>query len=483
MLVVVLLGLHGLVEPGLSEDEGLLLVYPLQILGGHFPYRDFMSAYGPGETYSLAALYWLFTPSILVERLVGLASHVAIVMAIYTLFRDRGRGTAALLGATSALLLLPMGDIAFAFLGCLAFSLWSIALAMRGSARLTLVVSGILSGLAITWRPDAAPMAIIPLIPILWSRRSDARWWLVGLLFGLIPTLIQLAVFPSPYTSSILDRALHGAGESRLPVPPVFSNEKHLFYAVLAAVLITVLGAALPRTRVSNSMPLVLLGLLLMPQALQRCDVTHLLFAGVVVIPLAADLVHRRLHEVPLLRVSSGVFAGFVGLAPLLAAPAPLGASLGRALHGLSDPSPVVQHDGRSLPVYNDKQAADVRGLLAAVDERSQPGNTVFVSYLDLSRPLYADIALYYLLPNLKITAHNLEVTPGVTNQPKAHLDEDIKSADILILHAHELDIWKKLFPYSHRGWLEPERVLQENFCFVDRFGSYRLYTPCDGVT
>lgn len=50
-------------------DEGLILVGATRVLSDDIPYRDFYSIYGPGQFYVLAALFKVFGPSVLVERL------------------------------------------------------------------------------------------------------------------------------------------------------------------------------------------------------------------------------------------------------------------------------------------------------------------------------------------------------------------------------------------------------------------------------
>ena len=479
LTVVALLGVRGFVEPGTGEDEGLLLVYPLQVLDGQLPYRDFMSAYGPGETYLLAGLYWLFSPSIIVERMVGLLTHLAIVGGVYALYRPRGRRIAGALGLLSGVLMLPLTNTAFAFLACVAFSLWGLVYALHRRGAHNLAVAGLLAGLAVTWRPDTAPLALLPLMPALWSRRTELPWAAGGFVVGLLPTLVLLAITPKAFVTSFLDRAARGAAESRLPIPPVFASDRNLFYVMLVATALVVVAAFLRDESHMQNVCVALFSLLLMPQALQRCDWIHLLFAGCVTIPAFVELIHRRLERISSLGLSTGALAALAGISPLVAAPAQYGPALARAAVGPAFPPPTVQNQGRTLPVHGDQEAATIRAVLAAIERVSSPGDTVFVTYADLVRPLFSDISLYFLLPELRVTAYNLEITPGVTNQPRARLDRDVANADVLVLHDFGTDRWKRDFPYSHPGWTKPAEVLRDQFCLVGEFGAYRVYTHC----
>ena len=68
----------GFGEPLNTLDEALLMVYPEQILTGDVPNADFFTSYGPGGLTLLAGVFSLVGPSVLAERIVGLAYHMAI---------------------------------------------------------------------------------------------------------------------------------------------------------------------------------------------------------------------------------------------------------------------------------------------------------------------------------------------------------------------------------------------------------------------
>ena len=65
-------------NPGIGQDEGLLLEYPELIVHGEVPFRDFQSSYGPGTYLPLAAAYEAFGPSVNVERGVHRSSTVVL---------------------------------------------------------------------------------------------------------------------------------------------------------------------------------------------------------------------------------------------------------------------------------------------------------------------------------------------------------------------------------------------------------------------
>ena len=50
-------------------DEGVILFDSVRILSGDVPYRDFYANYGPAQFYVLAALFKMFGPSVMIERM------------------------------------------------------------------------------------------------------------------------------------------------------------------------------------------------------------------------------------------------------------------------------------------------------------------------------------------------------------------------------------------------------------------------------
>jgi hypothetical protein len=69
-------------------DEGLSLTAVMRVMAGQVVHRDFYYNYGPATIYSLAGLFRLFGPSVLVERLFGIAGSGAIVLSIYWMVRQ-----------------------------------------------------------------------------------------------------------------------------------------------------------------------------------------------------------------------------------------------------------------------------------------------------------------------------------------------------------------------------------------------------------
>ena len=110
--------LRGLLRaPGPPMEEGFMLVFPERVLHGAIPNRDFLHLYGPGSVWALAGAFKVFGVSLLTERLFGLAQQMAIVFGIYALARRWGRTVAVSGAVTSALIIIPFGLTALAWIG------------------------------------------------------------------------------------------------------------------------------------------------------------------------------------------------------------------------------------------------------------------------------------------------------------------------------------------------------------------------------
>lgn len=130
-------------------------VYPRRILAGAVANRDFFTVYGPGNYWVLAGVFKMAGPTVLAERVVGMAYHVGLATGVFALTRGFGGSIACAAGIACALIPLPLGLGAYAWLGALALVVWSVALLAGG-------------------RPE------LPRLPACWAAwpwHGGSRWW------------------------------------------------------------------------------------------------------------------------------------------------------------------------------------------------------------------------------------------------------------------------------------------------------------------
>lgn len=66
-------------------DEGFVLFDAWRILNGDVPYRDFWTQHAPGQFYLLAALFKIFGPSVVIERLLDTVTKAAILTTCFAI--------------------------------------------------------------------------------------------------------------------------------------------------------------------------------------------------------------------------------------------------------------------------------------------------------------------------------------------------------------------------------------------------------------
>src|ERR1700679_4349241 len=76
-------------------DESIILTGAMRVAAGQIPHRDFYANYGPGQFYTIAALFKLFGESILIERLFDLFIKALLVTTVYTIISSYCRRSIA----------------------------------------------------------------------------------------------------------------------------------------------------------------------------------------------------------------------------------------------------------------------------------------------------------------------------------------------------------------------------------------------------
>jgi 4-amino-4-deoxy-L-arabinose transferase-like glycosyltransferase len=147
-------------------DEGLILSGAARVLSDDVLYRDFFRTYGPAQFYVLAALFKLFGPSVVVERLWDLLIRACTVLVIYLIVDGAwSRKRAIFLAALTCIWLSYFGSYGFPVFPCLLFSLLSlyclVPIYRGGHAIAPLLASGICVGVTILFRHDVGVAAAV----------------------------------------------------------------------------------------------------------------------------------------------------------------------------------------------------------------------------------------------------------------------------------------------------------------------------------
>jgi Dolichyl-phosphate-mannose-protein mannosyltransferase len=160
-------------DPAISlYDEGIILFGARRVMDGDLIHRDFYSNYGPGQFYTIAALFKLFSPSILVERLWDDFVRSVSVGVIFLIVARSTRSVLAALGTAAVCMVWfeAFGYYGYPVFPALAAVLTGLLclLSELGTGRSvwSLLAAGVCMGVAFLFRYDiglftAAVMAVL----------------------------------------------------------------------------------------------------------------------------------------------------------------------------------------------------------------------------------------------------------------------------------------------------------------------------------
>ena len=267
-------------------DEGLILFGSVRVLSGDIPYRDFYANYGPSQFYVLAALFKMFGPSVIVERIWDLFIRSSTILIIYLIIDNAwSRMTALFTAFASALWLSALGFYGYPIFPCLFFSLLSlycILLVLKGRSEITfLLASGACIGVVALFRYDvgvlAAMAGLFTLVLFHLMQNYDSKrkrkalvrstvTYVCGVMIVSVPVLFLLlsavdlhdillnlvhlpaAIYvrfrslPFPSVAEILSDAIQKKG-------PVFQFVKLIVYLPILGVLVGVVAACSSSTK------------------------------------------------------------------------------------------------------------------------------------------------------------------------------------------------------------------------------------------
>jgi hypothetical protein len=475
-------------------DEGMLLAYPVRILHGDVPLRDFESFYGPGSFYAVAAAFAGFGQHLVVERLVGLLYHLAILLALFGLALPWGRLTALLVGTIAGfILLIALALPAYAFLGAVACLLGAIWLATSTWPRPKSIRSlsvGVLCGLALLFRFDAA-IAVALLLCAVAIRSGGLSWrWALG---GLAATggLYLPYVLIGGWTNAVLMMKHIEADQPwrTLPIPGVTTGPgAELAVAIGLTILFGLLALRWLHLNPESAAGRRLLALGAMtlgflPYAIRRADPVHVTFAVVVVIafaPVAAVELLRMVRP----GISPVVRQLIVAAAVLALTVAALGArppgEKVRERLGLAPAAAYrVAFDGRYYYDESPDAARALNQLIPMADRLAGRHGSLFVGQLDMRRADYNDVAVYFLLSGLHPATRYMELDPGGANNSDANLAKQIAAADVLLLTSR-YDGWgTSVTASSAFGPSIANEVVRKDFCRRASAWEYVLLQRC----
>ncbi|MBM4183095.1 MAG: hypothetical protein FJ207_02590 [Gemmatimonadetes bacterium] len=419
--------LRGLGRPPGPYDEGILLSGAHLISIGQVPYRDFYSNYPPGAFLAIAGLWKVFGVSVGVERALGVAAHLAIALGSgWVAALMRGTRFSAPTAGVVLIWLAWLGTPAYAWLLALGCGVLACGLALRASERGTRgawIVAGVALGTVGCFRHDLFVYLVAGLfaLALLWAvvvrrltftraERTSVGWLTLGAALPLalvwLPTLALAGV--RPVVDDLYLTQVRRVMPARvLPMPeltplvslpplpfpvPAFIGRGYegAVALTLTAPVLALLALGLAprlgwRGRLGPAL-LIALGAAVVPQMVGRSDPYHSFLTAAPGLLILCAVVESLARAGGWPRaVAVAAWFGVMGI--------PIGKQLDIPA---AQPSSEWQ---RAYPRYGKipEPEGSRERVLAFIEDRTAPGEPIYVGQADHSRIFVSEMDLYYL--------------------------------------------------------------------------------------
>ena len=280
-------------------DEGSTAAQAMRVLNGELIYRDFFTVVTPGSYYTVAWLFQLFGPSLMVLRSTALVTGLAILLVTLLIAR---RVMSWPFAAAAALMTTVWGWFLvtpnFYSLQAALFALIALWCYLRyadGNSSRWIVIAGVVTGLAAMIKQNVGAYAAVAIVASIWlSRQKSARATALftgGICVPVVPTLLFLILSgagPYLYESWVYYPLAKYPERFALAYPSFFEplGEHGAFelwvrlVIYLPVVVYPLTAVVMVRAREHRQalVAIALMGLLLLLQSWPRADVPHILF-------------------------------------------------------------------------------------------------------------------------------------------------------------------------------------------------------------
>lgn len=280
-------------------DEGSTAAQALRVLNGELIYRDFFTVVTPGSYYTVAWLFHVFGPGLMVLRWTALATGLGILLTTLVIAR---RVMSWPFAAAAALLTTVWGwflvtpnfySLQAALLALVA--LWCCLRYLDNGRVRWILIAGVVMGLTALVKQNVGAYAAIAIVASLWlSRDRSVRAtaaFIGGMCIPVLPTLLWLVLSgagPYLYESWVYYPLAKYPERFALPYPSFFEPlpghgaferwVRLVIYLPVVVYPLTALVLIRAREHRRAVTAIALMGLLLLLQSWPRADVPHILF-------------------------------------------------------------------------------------------------------------------------------------------------------------------------------------------------------------
>ena len=421
-------------------DEGYFVAQATRVLHGQVPYRDFETLYAPGLLYVHAAVIALTGLPLLGPRLLALIARAAIAALLFVLTRPLVRNP-IWAAAPALVLLVGLDDAPVRWEphpGWLStfFALFAIWMVAHGRSSRWLMAGGVAAATTFAFKQNTGLLMLGAIL--LWSAGHRPAVPLIAFLATTLLWLLPLIAVLRGDASSlgVLVGSINQAGLWSGPEP-----------TILIPLGCLALGAWLMRHESDARVRWYFLsGIALALTEFPRMDTIHLAWSAPLLLVVAAVALDR------LTRVTSAfaIAATLILLAP----------NMSRVTYFTEPRTPV---DGVEAITAT---ASDINGVVADIDQRTRPGEPIFV---------YPTSPLLYVLADRPNPTRFDHLNPGAASP--AQIDQVIANLQrsnvaVIVISDFWMAAWDEEGP-GNNGPLEA--WLTTHFTEVARHGSYRV--------
>lgn len=462
-------------------DEGLITVGAMRVLAGDMPHRDFWSNYAPGQYYLVAALFRVFGPAILHERILAVLLSAALLTLVYLLAARLGAGRWAWVAWLVGLAWMGMpqaaGNLNPSLLCGLGACYCWVRFLQRPAAPWALG-AGVCAGLTALLRHDLGVYTVLAQTPVLavHLRRTRVGWgplalYGLGVLSLVVPVVVVFLaqvplttlrydfvdfpahIYPAvrgvPYPSPVgpLEQLLSGGVALRPGLRDLLETFPFYFPFLVYAIGLVELIRGTRRGRWDWASPqpwafalVGLTGLLYTGHASIRHDQGHLAATALPAGLLLAVMVRRAWPDGPECsrrRWALGVLL-FLALVSVFVRPAFTRANvLGDCLRHGPGPRFTVPRARGIVIAPEDRYYQDA---IEWVRRHVPPGEPIFVGGYRHDRLFINEVTFYFLAERLPATRYH-ELHPGIaTTAPiQREIIEELRAQDVrFVIRAYQ---------------------------------------------
>ncbi len=499
-------------------DEGIIAVAAQRLLAGEVPYKDFfIIMYPPGQIYVLAAIFKMFAHPLIAGRIYAVLVSVGSTMLVFFMARILTKNLAvslfawfvALTSLAPRLGAIPTPIWPGVFLGLL--SVYNLMIYLKDYRALHIFISGIVAGLAITFRHDIGLFALVAIIfalsvQALFYSRSAVR----NIVFFIIGSLLVPAIWVSHFIkisaskdmfNSLVGFTFIHQKTAALPFPRPCLDLNMIFhsslqfisinqfyipiivYAFVAVFILARIFKFSPHEERENLalLAVLLFGALTFNQARIRTDPAHLLTVIEPALILAAFMFHNTISfksGSKFISVVKYALCALIAFLLILLSVKNIDKYIKNTYTKVYKRSIIKTEFDKGAIYIPKEERGDVLATLQFIRQKTAPGERIFIGNMAHWKDDFGGTLIMYYLSDRLPSTKFYEFLPGLITQREVQeeIADSLKERRVRLVVLQDVDtasLNKESVPSDR---LILDNFIQRNYEPWARFGKYHIY-------